>query len=87
MTFTFTFPKRSQYEEERNYFWEKYFQPSLLHRQNWEYKTYNENEVYDVVYSSNAKMNIHSSINANLYHIVEAVSDKVIMNKKLQGSK
>jgi hypothetical protein len=85
--FTFTFPKRTKYEEERNYFWEKYFQPSLFHRRNWKYITYNENEKLDLVYSPNAKMNIHGSINANIYHIVETISDKVIMNKKLHFSK
>jgi len=83
MVFTFTFPKRTIYEQERNYFWEKYFQPNLLHRRNWKFVEYNENEKYDLVYSSNAKMNVHSSINANIYHIVESISDKIIMNQKL----
>ena len=87
MVFTFTFPKRTQYEEERNYFWEKYIQSSLLHRRNWKYLDYNENGKYDVVYSPNAKMNRSASINGNIYHIVEIISDKVTINKKLHFSK
>jgi hypothetical protein len=87
---TFTFPKRTQYEEERNYFWEKYFQPSLLNRQNWKYMDYelfeNSTGPIDLIYSSNAKMNIRGNINANIYDIVEVISDKVKINKKLQFS-
>ena len=85
--YSFTFPKRTQYEKERNYFWEKYFQPSLFHRRNWKYLEYDENSSFDLAYSPNAKMNIHSNINGNIYHIVEVISDKILMNKKLHFSK
>jgi len=85
---TFTFPKRTQYEEERNYFWEKYFQSSLFHRQNWKYidyqKFHDSNDTIDLIYSSNAKMNVRGSINANIYNIIEVISDKVKMNRKLR---
>ena len=47
--FTYTFPKRDTYELERNYFWEKYFQPSLFHRRNWQYLPYNENKIYVLI--------------------------------------
>jgi len=88
MLSTFTFPKRTQYEEERNYFWEKYFQPSLMSRRNWKYLDYNSPfEKIDLIYSPNLNLNLKGSINANIYHIIEAVSDKIKINKKLTDIK
>ena len=81
---TFTFPKRNTYEEERNYFWEKYFQPSLLHRKNWKYIDYlSPFDKIDLIYSPNVKLNRKGSINANIYHIIEIISDKIKINKQL----
>ena len=86
--FTFTFPKRTKYEEERNYFWEKYFQPQLLNRQNWKYIEYSSSfEKIDLIYSPNAKLNKTGSINGNMYHIVDAISDKIKINKQLTDIK
>jgi len=63
MIFTFTFPKRTQYETERNYFWEKYFTKSFLHRVNWKYVDYESDfSKIDVIYSPNTRLNIKGSI-------------------------
>jgi hypothetical protein len=81
---TFTFPKRTKYEEERNYFWEKYFSVSLLHRRNWKYIDYTSHfDKIDLIYSPNVKLNMKGSINANIYHIIEVISDKIKINKQL----
>ena len=84
MIFTFTFPKRTEFETERNYFWEKYFTKSFLHRVNWKYIDYESDfNRIDVIYSPNTRLNIKGSINANIYHIIEVISDKITINKKL----
>lgn len=90
--FKYSFPKRSLYEEERNYFWEKYFNTSLAHRRNWKYIDYpflekNPHTKMDLIYSPSMKLNITAGINANMYHIVEAISDKINLNKKLKQIK
>ena len=85
---TFTFPKRSVYELERNYFWEKYFSKSLIDRHNWTYIDYDQPfEKIDLIYSPNLKLNMKGSINGNIYHIVETVSDKIKINRKLKSIK
>jgi len=85
MIFTFTFPKRSEYEQARNYFWEKYFTASFSHRKNWKYINYNSYfKKVDVIYSPNTQLNIKGSINGNIYHILDIISDKIEMNKKLK---
>ena len=82
----FTFPKRTQYETERNYFWEKYFTTSLLHRRNWEYIDYLQPfDKIELIYSPNLQLNMKGSINANIYHIIEVISDKIKLNKKLES--
>ena len=86
--FTYTFPKRDTYELERNYFWEKYFSKSLMHRNNWRYVDYTQPfEEIDLIYSSNLKLNVKGSINGNIYHIVETISDKITINRKLKSIK
>ena len=82
---TFTFPKRSVYELERNYFWEKYFSKSLIDRHNWTYIDYDQPfEKIDLIYSPNLKLNMKASINGNIYHIVETVSDKIKINRNIK---
>jgi hypothetical protein len=92
MIFKYSFPKRSDYERERNYFWEKYFNTSLSHRRNWKYMDYaflerNPSTRMDLIYTPNMILNLNASINANMYHIVEAISDKIVLNQKLQQIK
>ena len=87
MIFTFTFPKRTEFETERNYFWEKYFTKSFLHRVNWKYIDYESDfNRIDVIYSPNTRLNIKGSINANIYHIIEVISDKITINKKCDNN-
>lgn len=87
----YTFPKRTTYEQERNYFWEKYFKSSLSSRAIWKYLDYTtclENGTsLDLVYSANPKLSRLASINANMYNIVDAISDKVKMNRQLFQAK
>ena len=78
-------------DPKRNYFWEKYFQSSLLSRKNWEYVDYSKleknPEQVDVVYSPNTRLNIKGDINGNMYQIVKTISDKVKINKLLAKTK
>ena len=86
---TYIYPNR-QNELKRNYMWVKYFSKLLDSRGNWEQLDYASvleegTRGIDLVYSPNPELSRIGNINGNIFHIVDIISDKVFMNKKLLG--
>jgi hypothetical protein len=83
---TYIYPDRKDVPREihKNYMWKKYYSPLLNQRGNWQQLQYNTPETdIDLVYSPTPKLNRNGKITGSIYHMVNIVSDKVIMNKKL----
>ena len=84
---TYVYPNR-QNELKKNYMWTKYFSKLLNGRGNWSQLDYLDilesgSENIDLVYSPIPELCRVGNINANIFHIVDIISDKVHVNRIL----